>query len=53
MGRVTPEKVAKNELDYNDNDKHQTVIDKCNGKFLACVFMHGRIESYTRTALVN
>ena len=40
-GELHPEKVAKNESDCNDNTKRQTVTDKCNRKFLACVFVHG------------
>ena len=40
-GESHPEKVGKNESDHNDNEKRQMVMDKCNGKFLACVFMHG------------
>ena len=40
-GESHPEKVAMNGLDCNDNTKCQVVMDRCNGKFLACVFMHG------------
>ena len=35
------EKVAKNKLDYGDETKCNGAMDKCNAKFLACLFMHG------------
>ena len=40
-GESHPEKVAENESDHNDDAKRQAVMDGCNGKFLACVFVHG------------
>ena len=40
-GELYPEKVAKDDSDYSDDAKRQAVIDGCNGKLLACVFMHG------------
>ena len=39
-GESHPEKVAKDDADCSDETKCQAVMDKCNRKFLACLFVH-------------